>query len=149
MMQTAATSQSDTLDRFISVYTSLRKDNLNSLDEIYSEDVVFEDPAHRIEGYDNLSRYFESMYTNVTDCRFDIHDHAVNGDVAFISWTMTLSHPKLEGGAERAVKGCTRLVLKEGRVVVHRDYFDLGEMLYEALPVLGSAVKMIKKRLGQ
>ncbi|EOD81196.1 putative transcriptional regulator [Grimontia indica] len=149
MMQTAATSQSDTLDRFISVYTSLRKDNLNSLDEIYSEDVVFEDPAHRIEGYGNLSRYFESMYTNVTDCRFDIHDHAVNGDVAFISWTMTLSHPKLEGGAERAVKGCTRLVLKEGRVVVHRDYFDLGEMLYEALPVLGSAVKMIKKRLGQ
>ncbi|NGN96483.1 nuclear transport factor 2 family protein [Grimontia sp. S25] len=149
MIQTAATSQSDTLDRFITVYTSLRKDNLNSLDEIYSQDVVFEDPAHRIEGYHNLSRYFESMYTNVTDCRFDIHDHAVNGDVAFISWTMTLSHPKLEGGAERAVKGCTRLVLKEGRVVVHRDYFDLGEMLYEALPVLGSAVKMIKKRLGQ
>ncbi|CZF82110.1 SnoaL-like domain protein [Grimontia celer] len=149
MMQTAATSQNDALDRFITVYTSLRKDNLNTLDEIYSEDVVFEDPAHRIEGYDNLSRYFESMYTNVTDCRFNIHDHAVNGDVAFISWTMTLSHPKLEGGAERAVNGCTRLVLKEGRVVLHRDYFDLGEMLYEALPVLGSAVRMIKKRLGQ
>jgi ketosteroid isomerase-like protein len=149
MMQTATTSQNDALDRFITVYTSLRKDNLNTLDEIYSEDVVFEDPAHRIEGYDNLSRYFESMYTNVTDCRFNIHEHAVNGDVAFISWTMTLSHPKLDGGAERAVNGCTRLVLKEGRVVLHRDYFDLGEMLYEALPVLGSAVRMIKKRLGQ
>ncbi|USH05613.1 nuclear transport factor 2 family protein [Grimontia kaedaensis] len=149
MMQTAATSQNDALDRFITVYTSLRKDNLNTLDDIYSQDVVFEDPAHRIEGYDNLSRYFEAMYTNVTDCRFNIHEHAVNGDVAFISWTMNLSHPKLDGGAERAVKGCTRLVLKEGRVVLHRDYFDLGEMLYEALPVLGSAVRMIKKRLGQ
>ncbi|OEE66913.1 transcriptional regulator [Enterovibrio norvegicus FF-33] len=149
MMQAAATPQQDTLNRFISIYTSLSKDNLNSLDAIYSEDVVFEDPAHRIEGYDNLARYFESMYTNVTDCRFDIHDHAVNGDIAFISWTMTLSHPKLSGGAERSVEGCSKLVLKEGRVIRHRDYFDLGEMLYEALPVLGAAVKMIKKRLGQ
>ncbi|CZF84214.1 MULTISPECIES: nuclear transport factor 2 family protein [Grimontia] len=149
MIHAATTSHSDALDRFITVYTSLRKDNLSTLEEIYSEDVVFEDPAHRIEGYDNLSRYFETMYANVTDCRFDIHDHAVNGEVAFISWTMTLSHPKLEGGAERAVNGCTRLVLKEGRVILHRDYFDLGEMLYEALPVLGIAVRIIKKRLGQ
>ncbi|MGF1769985.1 nuclear transport factor 2 family protein [Enterovibrio makurazakiensis] len=149
MMQTGATPQHDTLERFISIYTSLSKDNLSSLNAIYSEDVVFEDPAHRIEGYDNLSRYFEVMYSNVNDCRFDIHEQAINGDVAFISWTMSLSHPKLSGGAERVVNGCTRLVLKEGRVVIHRDYFDLGEMLYEALPVLGSAVKMIKKRLGQ
>ncbi|MDF2184906.1 nuclear transport factor 2 family protein [Grimontia hollisae] len=149
MIQASTLSQNDALERFISVYRSLHKDNLHSLDTVYSEDVVFEDPAHRIEGYGNLSRYFEAMYANVTDCRFDIHDHAVNGDVAFISWTMTLSHPKLDGGAQRAVQGCSRLVLKEGRVVMHRDYFDLGEMLYEALPVLGSAVRMIKKRLGQ
>ncbi|MGF1704802.1 nuclear transport factor 2 family protein [Enterovibrio baiacu] len=155
MMQSTATSEhiysseAATLERFIHVYQALRKDNLDTLDAIYSHDVVFEDPAHRIEGYDNLARYFDTMYTNVTDCRFEIHDHAVNGDIAFISWTMTLSHPKLEGGAERAVKGCTKLGLKEGRVVMHRDFFDLGEMLYEALPVLGSAVKMIKKRLGQ
>ncbi|WP_407333791.1 nuclear transport factor 2 family protein [Enterovibrio sp. 27052020O] len=149
MMHTAETPQQHTLERFISIYTSLRKDNLHSLNTIYSPDVVFEDPAHRIEGYDNLARYFESMYTNVTDCRFEIHQHAVNGDAAFISWTMTLSHPKLSGGAERSVEGCSRLILKEGRVALHRDYFDLGEMLYEALPVLGAAVKMIKKRLGQ
>ncbi|MBV7296583.1 nuclear transport factor 2 family protein [Enterovibrio paralichthyis] len=149
MMQTAAMPESETLEKFLDVYRSLRKDNLHSLDTIYAKNVVFEDPAHRIEGYDNLARYFETMYTNVTDCRFDIHDHVINGDVAFISWTMRLSHPKLAGGSERAVEGCTRLELKEGRVVKHRDYFDLGEMLYEALPVVGPAVRMIKKRLGK
>ncbi|MDD1779638.1 nuclear transport factor 2 family protein [Enterovibrio sp. ZSDZ35] len=149
MMHSTIHSDRDTLDKFISIYSSLRKDNLNSLDEIYSEDVVFEDPAHRIEGYENLASYFESLYMNVTDCRFEIHDYAVNESVAFLSWTMTLSHPKLQGGEARSVNGCTKLTLKDGRVVRHRDYFDLGEMLYEALPFLGSAVKLIKKRLGQ
>ncbi|KXF83249.1 nuclear transport factor 2 family protein [Enterovibrio coralii] len=149
MMHSTINSERDTLDKFISIYSSLRKDNLKTLDEIYSDDVVFEDPAHRIEGYGNLASYFESLYTNVNDCRFEVHDYAVNADVAFLSWTMTLSHPKLQGGESRSVNGCTRLTLREGRVVMHRDYFDLGEMLYEALPVLGSAVKLIKKRLGQ
>lgn len=149
MMETAEKPESETLSRFIDVYRALSKDNLHSLDTIYSRDVVFEDPAHRIEGYDNLARYFNAMYANVTDCQFDIHEQVLSDDVAFISWTMHLSHPKLAGGAARRVEGCTRLVLKRGRVVRHRDFFDLGEMLYEALPVLGPAVRMIKKRLGQ
>jgi hypothetical protein len=37
---------------------------------------------------------------------------------------------------------------KAGKVRYHRDYFDLGAMLYEHLPLLGSLVKTIKRRLG-
>ncbi|HGP4674712.1 TPA: nuclear transport factor 2 family protein, partial [Vibrio cholerae O1] len=37
----------------------------------------------------------------------------------------------------------------EGKVTYHRDYFDMGEMLYEQLPVLGQVIRAIKRRLGQ
>jgi hypothetical protein len=29
----------------------------------------------------------------------------------------------------------------------HRDYFDLGEFVYERIPVLNSVVKFIKNRM--
>jgi hypothetical protein len=33
-------------------------------------------------------------------------------------------------------------------VCLHRDYFDLGAMLYEQLPLLGAVVRTLKGRLG-
>ena len=32
------------------------------------------------------------------------------------------------------------------KIINHRDYFDVGAMLYRHIPVLGSAVKYIDKR---
>lgn len=47
------------------------------------------------------------------------------------------------------VEGATRLEFDEtGKVCLHRDYFDLGAMLYEQLPLLGAVVRTIKGRLG-
>ncbi len=62
---------------------------------------------------------------------------------------MTFSHPRLRGSAPVTVEGATRLEFDEtGKVCLHRDYFDLGAMLYEQLPLLGSVVRTIKGRLG-
>ena len=47
------------------------------------------------------------------------------------------------------VEGATRLQFDAwGKVCLHRDYFDLGAMLYEQLPLLGPVVRVIKGRLG-
>ncbi|MEL7287824.1 MAG: nuclear transport factor 2 family protein, partial [Pseudomonadota bacterium] len=64
-------------------------------------------------------------------------------------WTMDLQHPKLQKGAPISVNGVSHLKFRDGQVIYHRDYFDLGEMLYENLPLLGSVVRTIKQRLGQ
>ena len=67
----------------------------------------------------------------------------------WLGWTMTFSHPRLRGGAPVTVEGATRLAFdEEGKVCLHRDYFDLGAMLYEQLPLLGAVVRTLKGRLG-
>ncbi|RXJ74595.1 transcriptional regulator [Veronia nyctiphanis] len=149
MIDSIAVSEKSPVEQFVTVYEALGKNNLAILDTIYSDDVVFEDPAHRIEGFENLSRYFDSLYENIIDCKFKVHNHAASGDIAFVNWTMTLAHPKLAGGKLRAIEGSTMLTFKNGKVTHHRDFFDLGAMLYEAVPVLGPTVKFLKKRLGQ
>ncbi|OBT15933.1 transcriptional regulator [Vibrio sp. UCD-FRSSP16_10] len=137
------------VDTVADVYQRLNKNTLDSLKQIYHPDVVFEDAAHQLNGWQALSDYFEQLYRNVAACRFDIQSTHQAGEVGFIIWIMRLRHPKLKGGKEVAVRGISHIEFFEGKIIHHRDYFDMGEMLYEQLPVLGSLIKAIKKRLGQ
>ncbi|TQP53611.1 nuclear transport factor 2 family protein [Vibrio cholerae] len=130
-------------------YQQLDKSQLHRLIEIYHPDVVFEDAAHRIEGFDALYQYFLNLYQNVHTCTFTIHEHYAVNEGAFLVWTMHLRHPKLVKGEQVDVKGVSHLHFADGKVTYHRDYFDMGEMLYEQLPVLGQVIRAIKRRLGQ
>ncbi|ASI90418.1 nuclear transport factor 2 family protein [Vibrio mediterranei] len=131
------------------VYQKLNKNNLHLLEQIYHKDVVFEDSAHRLEGWEQLSAYFDSLYTNVIKCDFDIRHHQQVEDSGFLTWTMQLQHPKLNGGEAVNVNGVSHIRFSGDRVIYHRDYFDLGEMLYENIPLLGFVIKNIKQRLGK
>jgi limonene-1,2-epoxide hydrolase len=137
------------IERVAEVYQQLTKDNLHLLETIYHPQVVFEDAAHKLEGWPALDEYFHSLYTNVTDCRFDIHETQQAGDSGFLTWVMRLQHPRLNKGSAILVHGTSHIRFKHGKIVYHRDYFDLGEMLYEHLPVLGAVIKTVKARLGQ
>ena len=71
------------------------------------------------------------------------------GNEAWLSWVMIFAHPRIAGGRPVRVEGATRLQFDAwGKVCLHRDYFDLGAMLYEQLPLLGPVVRAIKGRLG-
>ncbi|WP_162046634.1 nuclear transport factor 2 family protein [Vibrio taketomensis] len=132
-----------------SVYKQLNKANLHLLEGLYHPNVVFEDAAHRLEGWGELKHYFESLYSTVHSCTFDIQETQQQGDSGFITWVMALEHPKLQRGGTVYVNGVSHLKFSQGQVIYHRDYFDLGEMLYENLPILGSVIRTIKHRLGE
>jgi hypothetical protein len=137
------------LDDFLAVYHRLTADNLDLLDRIYTADIEFCDPAHKIRGLDALHRYFAELYRNVDSISFSFHSrHLIDGE-AYLSWRMNFRHPKLARGRMIEVDGLSYLQFDDsGKVRYHRDYFDLGAMLYEHLPLLGSLVKSIKRRLG-
>ncbi|MDA9555921.1 nuclear transport factor 2 family protein [Vibrio sp.] len=131
------------------VYESLSKDNLFLLADIYHEQVHFQDAAHSIQGWDNLRLYFDNLYANVDQCHFEIHDRVQENNNGFLVWTMHFSHPRLNKGIAVQVNGTSHLKLQDNKVIYHRDYFDMGEMIYQHIPVLGKVIKTINKRLGQ
>ena len=45
--------------------------------------------------------------------------------------------------------GTTQLKVEDEKIIYHKDYYDLGEMVYEHIPLLGSIIKMIKRRLAK
>ena len=130
-------------------YQRLDKTTLSELKQIYHPNIEFQDAAHRLVGLDALQHYFEELYRNVNQCRFHIMEVFTHPEGGMITWEMELSHPKLNRGKSVTVCGVSHLKFAEGKVIYHRDYFDMGEMVYEHIPLLGHLVRAIKQRLGQ
>jgi SnoaL-like protein len=151
---TATFDSSDIVARFKTLYRTLNRDSLSrsKLADFYSEDIQFRDSLHEINGLSKMLSYFEAMYENVPQIKFDFHDEfskeTDGGSSAMITWTMAFQHSKLNRGKEITVQGSTHLRSRDGKVFMHRDYFDAGEMLYEHIPGLALVIRQLKKRLA-
>lgn len=135
------------LSSFISVYQTLTTNNLDDLAKVYHENVIFIDPLHEVKGYPDLHAYFVSMYMNLTECKFMIYDVISTDDSAAIYWNMTFTHVKLNGGESITVTGSSHLKGSKDKVIYHRDYIDLGAMIYEQIPLLKRVILAIKNRV--
>lgn len=146
--QGAKWSELPVLERFVAVYDVLDGQCLHLLDEIYTADVVFEDPFARLEGLDAVHEHFAHLYANVTTCRFTFEDTLPAAGRACIQWRMHLRHPRLRRGAPVVVPGAS--VIRFGqRVHYHRDYFDARALLYENVPLLGPVVRNLRQRMSR
>jgi len=137
------------LNQFISVYQKLSTNNLDLLDEIYAQEVTFIDPIHEIKGLSNLHEYFNGLYKNLSSCTFIINDVIVDEQQAAVYWEMNYQHAKLNKGEIVSVQGSSKLIAKDNKIVYHRDFLDLGAMLYEQLPLIGKLIHWIKVKAAQ
>lgn len=134
------------LINFQKTYQTLSTDNLELLSTIYHQDVIFIDPIHELKGFDKLFEYFKNLYENLNFCEFVINNVIAQEDQAAIYWTMSYQHPKLNKGNVVIVMGSSHIKGYEDKVIYHRDYLDLGSMLYEQIPLFGKLIKFIKKK---
>lgn len=134
------------IDLLMQAYNRLNAGNLELLDTVYSPDVVFIDPAHELHGLPALRSYFARQYAQVRRAGFEFHDRFGDHGRVMLTWTLHLEHPRLRGGRPLAVAGASELRYA-GQVYYHRDYFDLGALLYENLPLLGGLVRAVRNQL--
>lgn len=134
------------VERFKQTYNRLNAQSLGLLNELYSHDLVFQDPFHRLSGLPALTAYFAELYRHVESSSFLFEDEIVQGNSAVLIWTMSLKHPRLNGGNLVTIPGSTHIRFRD-KVTYHRDYFDGGAMLYEHLPLIGLVIRMIKERV--
>jgi hypothetical protein len=130
-------------------FNSLSFSNLSLVDEFYAPDAEFSDPIVRIKGRAKITEYYQGLYQNVESIRFEFSSLIEEGDTCAAVWTMYLKARKLKGGDEIALAGVSHFLFSPGSLLVdyHRDYFDMGAFVYEHIPLLGSAIRAIKRRL--
>lgn len=130
-------------------FNQLSATNLSVADGFYHQNINFIDPLVNLRGLDAVKGYYQHVYQPVQMIHFDFADFINEDEKVSFSWTMQLQVPKLNGGKPFKVEGMSQLVFdrESALVVYHRDYYDLGEFIYERLSVLSWIIRQIKKRL--
>lgn len=131
--------------RLARFYETLTPAALPGLDQLYAPDARFKDPFNEVAGTAAIGRIFAHMFATAEAPRFEVTDCIEQGEQAMLGWEF---HFVLRGRA-LIVRGVTHLRFDaDGRVVLHRDYWDAAEELYEQLPLLGGVMRLIKRRLS-
>lgn len=142
------------IERFKVLYRemSARDLKVDLLNEIYAQNMAFHDSFHHIEGRDLFIRYCENLYQNLRRCDFEFHEQWLSEGQAMLTWIMTYEHPRLNRGKPIQVEGATHIrfspVGSKTQITFHQDFCDGGALLYEHVPVLGSIIQQLKKRLA-
>ena len=139
---------SDTvIERFKLYYRDMVEMDVAKLGDLYDANVVFKDPVHQIKSLATLQDYLADLLTHVKECRFEFLDQIEGNQSAYVKWNMHFRHPKLANGQMLSVRGVSHIQFNE-KIYYHEDIYDLGEMLYEHVPLLGNINRGIKNRLS-
>ncbi|MFU2486082.1 nuclear transport factor 2 family protein [Thauera sp. WH-1] len=126
-------------------YETLAPHTLAGLDALYAADARFKDPFNEVVGTAAIRRIFAHMFDTVDAPRFVVTERIAQGAQAMLGWDF---HFVLRGRPV-VVHGVTHLRFDAGgRVVLHRDYWDAAEELYEKLPLLGTLMRALRRRLS-
>ncbi len=133
------------LQRFCDLYDAMGANHIPALEAVYHPEVVFSDPLTSVQGLGKLSEYLTDSYRNVISCRFRYADPVMDEGAITQPWTMMLRHRRLASGRTVEVEGVSVLRIRDGLIAYHRDYYDAGQLLYENVPVLGAAVRWLRR----
>lgn len=148
---------SEPLSRVVEFYESITPESLAELTQIYDENAHFVDPFNDVNGITAINKIFAEMFELLQTPRFKVltaFDASQSADTAnphqaFMTWDFQF-HRKGQS-ADRAIQvhGSTHLVFGvDSRIVIHRDYWDAAGQLYEQMPVLGSILGMLRRKIS-
>lgn len=134
------------VQRLVQLYETLTQADIRLLGTCYAPDAHFKDPFNDVSGVPAITRIFEHMFDALLDPRFVVTQKLVQGQQAFLAWEFHFRLRSWRPDTAQCINGATWLTLDaQGRVSMHRDYWDTAEELYAKLPLLGSLMRWLRK----
>ena len=128
-------------------FETIAPDSLDRLDGVVAPDVRFGDPFNDVTGIEGDRAVFRHMFETVDQPRFTILRTAIDGDTAFYRWRFSF---RRKGVADIwTIEGMSEVrFLANGLVAAHIDHWDAASQLYERLPVIGTLLRWIRRKLA-
>ncbi len=134
------------VQRVIDAFERLAPADVAALDGLYVPDALFKDPFNEVRGLPAIQRIFEHMFVALEAPRFEIRDVVAEGDQCFLTWDFVFRMKRFRRDEQRIHGGSHLRFAPDGRIAVHRDYWDAAEELYEKLPAVGALMRWLKRR---
>lgn len=140
----------DPLQAYIRFYTTLSASTVDDLYELAMPDVHFRDPFNDVRSVELMIAIFKDLFAVAEEPRFVIRDSLGAAPHAMLRWDFTFRPRskmirtqelwRIEGMSDVRWNGT-------GRLIEHIDFWDSGSAFYEHIPLLGSLVRGVRRRL--
>lgn len=131
---------------FLSVFTEEKLKTETS--QVYAQDAFFNDTLKTVRGSAAIGEYFLGTLANTESITVDFTDVARSGNDYYFRWVMDVRFKKFQRGKTMRSIGLTHVRFNpDGQVILHQDYWDSAQGLFEHVPVIGSGIRLIKSRL--
>lgn len=112
---------------------------------VYAPEAYLNDTLVGIDGADRIQAYFGHTIEKASLLNVEFLERAPVGTDWYVRWRMTAAVDGINGGQPVVTYGVTQFrFAADGRVLVHKDFWDAGSGLYEQVPVLGRVVRRVR-----
>jgi len=134
-----------TLRAWGEAWQSLTPETIPRLVALAAADLRFRDPFQEVRGRDAFERMLRHMVATVAAPRVVVTDHALGIAAGYLRWTFSYGR----GGGTRTIEGVSEITFTlDGLVSAHIDHWDSGMQVYARLPLLGTAIRAIARRIA-
>jgi steroid Delta-isomerase len=129
-------------------FETLTPESVSSLSDRYASNAYFKDPFNEVRGIDAIEKIFRHMFATLDAPKFVIQDHWMNEMSLVFLWEFQFRFR----GKATAMQSFTGMSLlrfdAHDKINHHRDYWDAAEEIYEKIPLIGSTLRWIKRRMN-
>ncbi len=137
------------IDALLHFYETLTQDRVQDFGFYYAENAYFKDPFNEVTRIEDIREIFARMFRQLADPHFVVHEKIGDGTGLFLVWDMSFRLRSWKPQLLRVIHGVSHLRFDdEGKVTYHRDYWETGEELYAKLPLIGGAVRFLRRAMG-
>ena len=137
------------MDELVNFFESVSPETISRIGDLYAADARFKDPFNAVQGVPALEHIFRHMFTQVESPRFVVTERIAQNNSAMLAWRFEFGVRVGKTVRPQVVNGVTHFKFDvNGKVSLHRDYWDTGEELYMKLPVLGWLLRALRRRLS-
>lgn len=131
--------------RFAALYGDLSVANVHArVREVYAPGAWFNDTIATEVGIDAIEKYLLKTAEGSEKVEAKLNDTAVSGADVYVRWTMEIRTKNLAGGEPIITEGLSQLRFdREGRIVLHQDFWNPASGIYQHLPLLGPAIRFV------
>jgi steroid delta-isomerase len=126
-------------------FESLSSETLATIDLVYAPDAHFVDPFNDVRGVLAIRTIYAHMFENLGEPRFLVTEVIEQDQRIFMGWQFRFQWRD----KSFEVQGATRFLIdNDGRISEHQDFWDPAQGIYEKLPILGSILRKLRRRMS-
>lgn len=143
-------SETAAIERFKTFFENMTPDQVReTIESVYASDAWLYDTLVLHHGMEEIKPYFIKTAERAAGVRVEVLDVLRSGPDFYLKWSMDIDWSAFKKGKTTRSFGMSHLRFNEsGKVIMHYDFWDSTNGFFEHIPLVGSIIRWIKRKVA-